>query len=163
MPLLPDQRLPVLDDKEHMPAGMKMAANIETRLHTESENAFEMLMNVTEESKNLRIGLKQKIINAVSMLRKSFSELKSELCDKTKELENLRRVQPFNASTARMQSAPSYSGHQKYHGTTTDSLTVALPDTLKRNYSAVVKGRQNSTSTPFKLLLKARIIKALST
>ncbi|PSN38674.1 hypothetical protein C0J52_08894 [Blattella germanica] len=77
-----------------------MAANIETRLHTESENAFEMLMNVTEESKNLRIGLKQKIINAVSMLRKSFSELKSELCDKTK---------PLNASTTRMQSAPSYN------------------------------------------------------
>ncbi|PSN31121.1 hypothetical protein C0J52_28157, partial [Blattella germanica] len=55
-----------------------------------------------------------------------------------------------------MQSAPSYNGHQKYQGTTTDSLTVALPDTLKRNYSAVVEGRQNSTSTPFKLLVKSK-------
>lgn len=133
-----------------------MAADIEN-IDTESENAFEMLLNVTEISKNLRIDLKKDIVNAVSMLRKSFSSLKRELSDKDNELQNSCRGQSQNVLGTWTTQAPSHSGYEKHPGPTSDSLFVAPPAAQKRNYSAIVGGTQQ-TNRPksFKMIVKSK-------
>ena len=130
-----------------------MAADTEVRMQPEREKAFEMLMNVTDASRNLRMDLRQDIVNAVSILRKSFSLLQNELSEKNKELESLHRLQPPNALTTRTLTAPSHNCQQKHLGPATESLFVALPPTQKRNYAAVVGGTQPKS---FKLIVKSK-------
>ena len=60
-----------------------MADDIERRI----ESAFDMLINVTEESKNLRHDLKDNITSAVSILRKAMSTVMEH---KDKEIKKLK-------------------------------------------------------------------------
>ena len=50
------------------------------------ENAFKELLKVIEESENLCLDLKQKIVKSMTELRKAFSTLNKELIGKETEL-----------------------------------------------------------------------------
>jgi len=52
------------------------------------ENAFDILVSITEKSGNLRKDLRQDILQSVSTLRKVFVEMKTQLENKCTENNN---------------------------------------------------------------------------
>lgn len=134
-----------------------MADDIERRI----ESAFDMLINVTEESKNLRHDLKDNITSAVSILRKAMSTVMEHKDKEIKKLQDeLTKSQSrhLNGKHGRIASqmtlaAPSVerSGRSSEHAQEEESLT-----SQGRSYAAVAGGVTTANTKSFKLIVKSK-------
>lgn len=118
------------------------------------ESAFETLLNVTEESKNLRHDLKQDIVKAVSKLRSAISKMKNGLTQKDNDLNKLR-AEYNNAQD--LHQARNHRVASQMIPTATELRWPEPSVAQKRNYSAVVSGTQEaSRPKTFKLMVKSK-------
>ena len=125
------------------------------------EGALKSLMYVTEETKNLRRDLKQKIVIALSDLRKAFSQLNCEVEQGKKDVNSLRdelknadtRLRHGSNRTSMLPGAPSLQRSAREN-----DIRQMLPSASQtRDYATALGGSLTvGSSKIFKLIVKSK-------
>ncbi|PSN33748.1 hypothetical protein C0J52_26842 [Blattella germanica] len=141
------------------------------------ENAFNILIGITEKSGNLRKDYKKDIRKSVSTLRKAFNELKSSLESKADENKKLkdevknareelhrqnhsRPARQVAASTGHTQEIPGCGARvlPPPDGSRPKLYSDAVKGNIEKRYKITVKAKDNSQSSEqVKTLLKKNI------
>jgi len=130
------------------------------------ENAFAILVSITEKSENLRKDIKQDILSSVSTLRKVFAKMKIQLENKSTENNKLseevmkvtEEMERTKGGHPTRQVAPSldhrhhtYSGEARQILPSEDRRRKLFSEVLKddggKRYRITVKGKDNTQLT----------------
>lgn len=113
------------------------------------ECALKRLIDVTEESKNLRSDLKEDIRKSVSNLRKAFCDLQNQVVEKDKLINEIRDdVKKAESRTRAVMAEGNLSAGM---GTLPPSVTQ-----MRNSYASAARANQ-STEKNYKLILKSKL------
>jgi len=110
------------------------------------ENAFDILVSITEKSGNLRKDPKQDILQSVSTLRKEFAKMKTELENKSTEnnklseevMKVIEEIERTKGSHPARQVAPSLD-HRHHTYSSEGRQMLPSEDRRRKLFSEVLK------------------------